>query len=77
VPGQSKSSILNLFHEHLKTRYREALIVSFNPWLVSGTNDLASKFVAELLGINMEPISRQRRIFSPHPGLLHREVSKA
>lgn len=48
--GSGKSSILNLLQEHLKERYEHALIVRFDPWLVSGRNDLIAEFLGELIG---------------------------
>jgi hypothetical protein len=47
--GSGKSSILNLLRAQLQKDYPEALIVSFDPWLISGRNDLISEFIAELL----------------------------
>jgi energy-coupling factor transporter ATP-binding protein EcfA2 len=48
--GSGKSSILNLLREHLKDKYPEGLVVSFDPWLVSGRNDLIAEFLGELIG---------------------------
>src|SRR6266550_507177 len=48
--GSGKSSILNLLREHLKTQYPDALVVQFDPWLVSGRNDLIAEFLGELIG---------------------------
>jgi hypothetical protein len=47
--GSGKSSILNLLSEQIKQGYPEALIVRFDPWLVSGRNDLISQFINELI----------------------------
>ncbi|MBB3020844.1 energy-coupling factor transporter ATP-binding protein EcfA2 [Microvirga lupini] len=48
--GSGKSSILNLLQDHLETQYEDALIVRFDPWLVSGRNDLIGEFLGELIG---------------------------
>lgn len=48
--GSGKSSILNLLQEHLREKYEDALIVRFDPWLVSGRNDLIAEFLGELIG---------------------------
>jgi energy-coupling factor transporter ATP-binding protein EcfA2 len=48
--GSGKSSILNLLDEHIRTQYNDALIVRFDPWLVSGRNDLIGEFLGELIG---------------------------
>jgi len=48
--GSGKSSILNLLQERLKETYEDALIVRFDPWLVSGRNDLIAEFLGELIG---------------------------
>lgn len=48
--GSGKSSILNLLREHIETTYEDALVVPYDPWLVSGRNDLISEFIRELIG---------------------------
>lgn len=48
--GSGKSSILNLLREHLTQRYADAVVVRFDPWLVSGRNDLIAEFLGELIG---------------------------
>lgn len=59
--GSGKSSILNLLREHIRTEYEEAIVVPFDPWLVSGRNDLISAFMVELLGtINAERDLRKK-----------------
>lgn len=47
--GSGKSSVLNLLRQHIKTLYPEAIVVRFDPWLVSGRNDLISEFIRELI----------------------------
>jgi hypothetical protein len=47
--GSGKSSVLNLLRQHIKETYPQALVVSFDPWLVSGRNDLISEFISELI----------------------------
>lgn len=54
--GSGKSSVLNLLRQHIKDTYPQALVVSFDPWLVSGRNDLISEFIRELIRtINADP----------------------
>src|SRR5437016_1539010 len=54
--GSGKSSVLNLLRQHTKETYPRALVVSFDPWLVSGRNDLISEFLRELIRtINADP----------------------
>src|SRR5689334_19065772 len=48
--GSGKSSILNLLSEYLAQQYPDSLIVKFDPWLVSGRNDLIAEFLGELIG---------------------------
>lgn len=48
--GSGKSSILNLLNEYLVEKYPNALVVRFDPWLVSGRNDLIAEFLGELIG---------------------------
>lgn len=47
--GSGKSSILNLLRQHIQETYPKALVVRFDPWLVSGRNDLISEFIRELI----------------------------
>jgi hypothetical protein len=48
--GSGKSSILNLLREHIQLKYEEALVVRFDPWLVSGRDDIIAEFLGELIG---------------------------
>ena len=44
--GSGKSSVLNLLEQRIKRqdKYPSALIVRFDPWLVSGRDDLIAQF---------------------------------
>ena len=54
--GSGKSSLLNILNEHILATYPQALIVRFDPWLVSGREDLVGKFISEITGtINARP----------------------
>ena len=46
--GSGKSSILNLLANHLTESHPQTIVVRFDPWLISGRNDLISEFIAEL-----------------------------
>lgn len=46
--GSGKSSILNILQEHITSTYENAVVVRFDPWLVSGRDDLVSQFFVEL-----------------------------
>jgi hypothetical protein len=46
--GSGKSSILNLVQERIRAEHENAVVVRFDPWLMSGRNDLISAFLAEL-----------------------------
>src|SRR5271168_1006253 len=48
--GSGKSSLLNLLKEYIEDEYPDALVVRFDPWLVSGRNDLIAEFLGELIG---------------------------
>jgi energy-coupling factor transporter ATP-binding protein EcfA2 len=48
--GSGKSSLLNLLREHIQEKYPDALVISFDPWLVSGRNDLIAEFLGEMIG---------------------------
>jgi hypothetical protein len=49
--GAGKSSILNFVEEQILADYPQAIVVRFNPWLVSGRNDLVKEFLGELLAM--------------------------
>ena len=46
--GSGKSSILNLLQRRIKARYSGAIILHFDPWLISGRDDLIARFIDEL-----------------------------
>jgi len=46
--GSGKSSILNLVEQTLRERHEKAIILRFDPWLVSGRDDLIAVFLREL-----------------------------
>lgn len=46
--GSGKSSVLNLMEDHLRKKYEDVVILRFDPWLITGRNDLVSQFLAEL-----------------------------
>ena len=48
--GSGKSSILNMVHEHISENFHEALVVRFDPWLVSNGSAIIHEFLSELLG---------------------------
>lgn len=48
--GSGKTSILNMLQEHVEAKYNDAVIVRFDPWLVSGRNDLIAEFLGEIIG---------------------------
>jgi energy-coupling factor transporter ATP-binding protein EcfA2 len=49
--GSGKSSILNMLEKVVKETYPDgALIIRFDPWLVSGRDDLIVQFFKQLLG---------------------------
>ncbi|MBK6702972.1 MAG: hypothetical protein IPG56_03760 [Caulobacteraceae bacterium] len=43
--GSGKSSILNLLDESIRERHRNSYVVRFDPWLVSGRDDLILDFL--------------------------------
>jgi hypothetical protein len=47
--GSGKTSVLNLLRESLRNTYPQAIVVAFDPWLISGRNDLISEFIKELI----------------------------
>ena len=58
--GSGKSSILNLVAARLAERAGERLVlVRFDPWLVSGRDDLIAAFFRELVGA-IDPVRKER-----------------
>ncbi|MEP5764945.1 MAG: P-loop NTPase fold protein [Halieaceae bacterium] len=47
--GSGKSSVLNMLDEYIRAEFKSAVVVRFNPWLVSGRNDLIAQFFSELV----------------------------
>lgn len=47
--GSGKSSVLNLLHREVIRRYPAALVIRFDPWLVSSHQDLVATFVDEVV----------------------------
>nr|WP_247891234.1 P-loop NTPase fold protein [Azospirillum aestuarii] len=47
--GSGKSSLLNLLQAEIERRHPAAVVVRFDPWLVSGRDDVITQFFAELL----------------------------
>jgi predicted KAP-like P-loop ATPase len=43
--GSGKSSILNLVSLEIRRTAPKALVLPFDPWLISGRNDLISEFL--------------------------------
>lgn len=59
--GSGKSSVLNLLVQHLASAYPGVVAVRFDPWLVSGRNDLVVQFMRELLAkIREEPATAKK-----------------
>ena len=46
--GSGKSSVLNLIQEQIETTYPNAIVVRFDPWLVSGRDNLILQFFIQL-----------------------------
>jgi predicted KAP-like P-loop ATPase len=58
--GSGKSSILNLLANHLKEAHPDTIVVRFDPWLISGRNDLIGEFIAELVAeLQQKPGGKQ------------------
>lgn len=48
--GCGKSSVLNLLNERISQAHPSAIVVRFNPWLVSGRDEIIADFFEELVG---------------------------
>jgi predicted KAP-like P-loop ATPase len=59
--GSGKSSVLNLLTNQLGEAYPEVIVVRFDPWLISGRNDLISEFIAELIAELHQAAGRKKR----------------
>jgi predicted KAP-like P-loop ATPase len=61
--GSGKTSILNMVEETLKETSEDSVVLWFNPWLFSGTDQLVEHFFEELTAqLLEEPDDRLRRI---------------
>jgi hypothetical protein len=60
--GSGKSSLLNLLHKRIKQRYRDAVVVRFNPWLISARDDLIGDFITEVVAELNEELSGKERL---------------
>lgn len=47
--GSGKSSVLNMLQKRIEREHDGTVVVRFDPWLVSGRNDLITEFMAELI----------------------------
>jgi ABC-type transport system involved in cytochrome c biogenesis ATPase subunit len=59
--GSGKSSILNLLATHILEIKPETIVVRFDPWLISGRNDLIGEFIAELIAQLQQKAGRKKR----------------
>lgn len=65
--GSGKTSILNLLTEELRRRHNEIALLRFDPWLISGSEDLTRQFLADLFRAVLPYLAgRQSRIFSDY-----------
>lgn len=47
--GEGKTSVLNLLQKRISEEYPDAVIVSFNPWLIANRDDLIAAFFKALI----------------------------
>jgi predicted KAP-like P-loop ATPase len=59
--GSGKSSTLNLLEAEIKKVHPGAVVVRFDPWLVSGRDDVITQFFAELLATIKEVTGQKGR----------------
>ena len=60
--GSGKSSLLNLLCVHIENKYPNAILVRFDPWLISGRNDLIGEFISELLSAVSRKAGKHEKI---------------
>ena len=59
--GSGKSSVLNMVHGHISEQFHEALVVRFDPWLVSSGDAIIHEFLLELFGtINQDEETKKQ-----------------
>ena len=59
--GSGKSSVLNLLAEELGGREPKPIVVRFEPWLISGRDDLVLALLTEMYGaLEREPSTRKK-----------------
>ncbi|WP_291298882.1 P-loop NTPase fold protein [Elioraea sp.] len=59
--GSGKSSVLNLLREELDTRSPRPVVVRFDPWLISGRDDLVVSLMAEIhAALDMDPALKKK-----------------
>lgn len=59
--GSGKSSLLNLLEEELARREPKPVVVRFEPWLISGRDDLVLALLTEMYGaLEREPSTRKK-----------------
>jgi hypothetical protein len=46
--GSGKSSVLNLLENDLKSRYKNAIVLRFDPWLIANRDSLVRQFLSDL-----------------------------
>ena len=75
--GSGKSSILNLLEAEIKEKHPGAVVVRFDPWLVSGRDDVITQFFAELLSTINEVTERGGRDWTKLKGTANKLSSYA
>jgi energy-coupling factor transporter ATP-binding protein EcfA2 len=60
--GSGKSSILNLLQEHLENGDSSVIVVRFDPWLISGRDDLITQFIRQLLSTLRGPSKKNAKL---------------
>ncbi|MFT3727861.1 MAG: KAP family NTPase [Terricaulis sp.] len=58
--GSGKSSVLNLLSEEIRRLYPSAFVVRFDPWLVSGRQELIAQFFTEIMATIANEKERDR-----------------
>lgn len=70
--GSGKSSVLNLLEAEIERQHPGSVIVRFDPWLVSGRDDVITQFFAELLAKLNEVVEKKGRDWTKLKGAVHK-----
>jgi hypothetical protein len=76
--GSGKTSILNLLEADLKSRYQNAVVLRFDPWLIANRDSLVRQFLSDLgnvlskdAGAASKAAKKARELLSEYDGVIN------